>query len=150
METRRRGDTRRGEDGDPEIHRRLSLEAALARQDANHSPRLRSPCLRVSVSLVFQCGRYAIIPVHWPRKSIACFFLRPELAATKVMLKRISDATSQSNIAKFPQASDFHRSHQSHCNFNVILWRLNKLPGPVVADSRAFGHSGAISRRAAN
>jgi len=46
-----RGDTRRGEDGDPEIHSRLSPEAALARQDANHSPHLRvsvSPRLRVA------------------------------------------------------------------------------------------------------
>lgn len=66
------------------------------------------------------------------------------VGGTKRMLKRISDATSQSNITALPPASDFHRSHQSHCSCNLTTWRTPR------AGSCAYCDRGVVCKRLAH
>jgi hypothetical protein len=104
------------------------------------SPRLRvsvSPCLRVpSSGSPTSALCYNPPSIGQGKLSELGVFLRHELAATKRMLKRISDAKSQSNITELPPASDFHRSHQSHCNFSLIPWLSVQAPCCAQCDRR--------------
>ena len=45
----------------------------------------------------------------------------PKSTVKILMLKRLSDAFSQSNINRIPQASATLRSQHSHCNFNEVI-----------------------------
>ena len=53
-----------------------------------------------------------------------------------VMLKRLSEAISQSNIESYPLASETHGSHHSSCNFNPNL--IAELSGSCLLAARAF------------
>jgi hypothetical protein len=115
------------------------------------SPLPRFPVSRFSVGRTCARRRYVIIQPPLPKELALPNCSRGRgWRQRKRMLKRISDATSQSNITEFPLASDSYRSHQSHCNCN--LTSSKSLPGSMSArfDLCARHRKAANPRRGAH
>jgi hypothetical protein len=76
------------------------------------------PCLHLAALCYNRSAKAA--PCGLDNLQLTSVFQKREVRKPRmVMLKRISEATSQSNIKEDLPASEVHRSHQSHCIFGV-------------------------------